>query len=220
MSKKQITDIRRTLIEGRDKFKSIFDAMDDSEKDQGGNLLLADWQAFIDDEARIEKLASVEGFQSICAISHKISAKQTYPQLMDTAASNFAEIDLAVHLVREFRGLSARKLPQVPGVRQADFEVATTTPFFAESKYILLPAPRRLEQVMASAVEQLVATGRYHGHKEFNGMVWAFSYQCPERVTSWEMQALVGDIQGKLSRCIPGTLKVRLQIYDRDIYDR
>ena len=213
MSPRQLADIKRTLNDGRQKFERLVRLFPQNQVDNRSVTLLNDWQTFIDDDAKITELSSVENFQSICGIGSKFSNRQNYAQLITTAVSGFAEIDLAVHIVRERRGAAVKKLPEVAGSRQCDFYVATSPVLLVESKYIEHPTARKVESVLTNAAEQVIETAQQQSLASYDGSVWAFSYRPAAGLDNMQLQQLITDITNRFRPQVNGTLRMTLQVY-------
>lgn len=212
MPHRQIIEIKRTLTESRQKFERLVRQFPATQVDSRTSLLLADWQAFIENDDEIAKLAHVENFQSVCGIGSKLSSRQSYSELLMTAVSGFAEIDLAVHIVREKKG-HVKKLMEGVGAKQCDFQVELDPPLLVESKYIETPTVRKLEAVLVRAVDQIVETARSQTLCEYDGSVWAFSYLAPAQINNMQLQALITGLVSRLGPQVPGELRVTFQVY-------
>ena len=178
-------------------------------------LIEADWQAFVDDQSRLQRyIDHVEDVASIFGFSRELSDKLSYDELTSRVAERFAEVDLAEHAIREL------DLPRIGGKLQklaegtskkCDFKYLGSPPYYFESKYTKNLTISNLNSVVQEALEQI----KNSIEDTCVGCVWIFTYAQPDDLSGF--QDVVMTIKNRFSN-IGFPFKLNVQVYSLGLY--
>ncbi len=214
ITNKQLKHYKTVLQSGLDKF---IKCCDETKTDSRFNLIKSEWERLIADDGKIKDLATyIDDFPSLIGFTRELSSKLGYEQLVGRVAERFAELDLAVHSIREF-GLkkSKHKLQKLSesGNKTCDFKLPMEPPYYMEAKYTISPTKNNIYQIAKEALEQIKSTDSVKARK---GCVWIFTYQDIKNPQQFQSQVM--DVKRKLSSSYTFPFRLNVQVYSRDLY--
>lgn len=210
ISNKQFRHYQSVARQSLDTYKKIAEA---KKIGDASKLLIADWQAFVDDPVRIKRYVDhVDEVAGILGFSRELSNNLSNDALMSRVAERFAEVDLAEHAIREL-GLSKAggKLEKlIEGVnKRCDFKFLT---YYFESKYTKNISVASLTEVVEEALNQIKNSMDGNGT---TGCVWIFTYTQPDDPRQFQQE--VEAIKRSFSQ-IGFDFKLNVQVYGRGLY--
>lgn len=212
ISSKQFLHYQGVAKQSLDKFIKI---AQNKQTDKVYKLIENDWQAFINDKARLQRYIDyVEDVASIFGFSRELSDKLSYDELTSRVAERFSEVDLAEHAIREL-GLpkTGEKLKKITegANKRCDFKFSGKYSYYFESKYTKSLAISHLATVVEDALEQIKSSIDDAGI----GCVWIFTYAQPDNPNGFQQEVMA--IKKKYSN-IGFPFKLNVQVYSLGLY--
>jgi len=207
---KQNQDTFNNTLKG---FKDCLKNLKLSEDEKSfATLVINAWESKIKDIKWLQNFHRVKNFRSILGFKKELSLKLSFSELMNKIGQHFAEIDCAVHLVREFpSNIQIEKLLKQSNESICDFKVYDATPHFVEVKAISKFSKGKIEVYTKKALEQIECSA---GKEGFYGIVWIFTFDNPSDPK--QAQDIVKLIKSSSSK--PFNYKLNVQVYGRGLY--
>lgn len=219
MTNKQLQTYQKTFEESFERFSQCIEKLTPLNEDQNKliDLMKYDWKSRINDENWMRKFDRIKNFQSLLGFKSELSFSLSFEQLVDKVGQNMAEIDIAIHLLREFPETISNKKIHIEKLLETtssicDFVVSTTVPHYIESKYVKTFSEGTVRRNTEKALSQIKNTGKEND--EIFGVVWIFTYDQPDNPR--EVQAMVENVQRTTH--MPFKYLLNVQVYGRDLY--
>lgn len=213
-SNKQFLHYQGIAKQSLDKFRRMAQS---KQTDKVYSLLEGDWQAFVDDEKRLQRyIDHVEGVAGIFGFSRELSDKLSYVELTSKVAERFAEVDLAEHIIRELglpkTGGRLEKIIEGPD-KKCDFKYLGNPTRFFEAKYTHNLSVNKLTIVTKDALDQIKHS--IDIDNDGIGCVWIFTYMQPDDPMGFQQDVM------KIKDSFPDIgfdFKLNVQVYSRGLY--
>ena len=196
-----------------DKFKDAIRDMPD--RDNQADLIISNWQELIDSDELIEKLSSITNFESLVGYQRQFSTKLSYIQILARESEKSAEIDLALHLLRECRGKPLTRLAETTDYKTPDF-CETEGKELYEAKYIQRLTKNGIKSKVKEALTQIVEYTVANNLDNFGATVHIFTYD--NSMHGMDLQNTVEAIRNEAKTTFNYPFNVNLQLYSRGIY--
>ncbi|OIP96713.1 hypothetical protein AUK40_04675 [Candidatus Wirthbacteria bacterium CG2_30_54_11] len=180
--------------------------------------IVRSWEQFINDENKFKNLIeSVSNVESLLGFSSELSNKLSNTALVERVSQRYAEVDLAIHALREFRlNTKENKLEKnIEGQKkQCDFQYIGNPSYYFESKFTTNISPKHIKDLTEKALAQLQSS--IGDQSNSIGYVWIFSYKIPLDIVKFQTE--IENIKRELNT-IGFNFKLTVQIYGLALYD-
>ncbi len=212
-SKKHKQHAKQIFQSTLDKFKDIAGNMPD--KDSRFDLICKRWQAIIDDEELVEKLSFITNFEALVGYQRQFTKNLSYDRIIAREAEKSAEIDLAIHLIREKRGVPITRLSETTDYKSPDFKQTNGSELY-ESKYLETLSKSAIKSKANEALTQIKEYAQANKLLEFGGTVHIFTFDSSMYGTS--LQSYLETIKQEMTHTFSFPFNLNLQTYSSGIY--
>lgn len=175
-------------------------------------LVKSDWEKSISSDWQ-EHENRIKNFSKICDFSYELSSNLSFTDLLGKVGQNFAEIDCANHLLREFKTRKIEKLLPPKGKKASDFIVFDEENVCVEVKYVSKVAKKTISERVKKALSQIDASLENHGGR---GAVFIFSYD--QYRVGMDAQNLMEQVKESIKENADFDFTLSLQLYHKGFY--
>jgi len=196
-----------------DKFKTIVSNV--TGKDNRFELICEQWQSFIDNDVLMEKLSSIHNFEALLGYQRQLSAKLSYEQALSRVTEKFAEIDLAIHLLREKKSSNIIRIPETTNYKTPDFLEKNGKELY-ESKSLKALSERAIWKKASEALDQIEDYAKAQSYDYFGGTVYIVTFDTPKY--DMDLQLILEALKQELKKEHSFPFNLNLQVYSSGLY--
>jgi len=184
---KRLKHIKSVAQSSLDKFSTL--ANQASEIDENIENFIKGWDAFLNNEELFSRLSHITNIEGVLGFSRVFSSKNTSKKNLEIAYQRLAELDLAVHIIREYHlgKNKARDLEKIPELNKSvcDFRLIDKEIYF-EAKYVRKITIKKVQQAANQAFGQIKETNMDVNKK--GAWIWIFSFDVPENPREFQFE--------------------------------
>jgi|GEM_PF-5664129 len=191
-----------------------------SDKEPYIEAVAAEWQAIIDDGKMIKELSDIDNFESLLGYQRQFkNTTLTADKVISIDKQRAAEIDLAVHIQRNFPGEKIKKLTEVREHKSPDFAVGDEGSSLFEAKFLEKYSKSAVELKLVEALGQIKDYIEYEPIQNPWGKVHIFTFDRLESLDKMEVQRHIEQLVQQYSQGCIFPFEFSLQVYGHDYFN-